>query len=54
MGNENTVVKATLTGEQTKALDELIGFLGSNRQDVVGKIITMWLYNEGHIKPKRK
>jgi hypothetical protein len=43
---KTTVVKGTVTEEQAKALDSLIGTIGSNRQDVVGKIITIWLYNE--------
>ncbi len=41
------VVRGTLTTEQLKALDSLIGSIGSNRQDVVGKILTIWLFNEG-------
>ncbi len=47
---ETTVVKGTITLEQKNALLKLIGLLGSNEQDVVGKIITLWLYNEGFLK----
>ena len=48
--SKTTVVKGTVTVEQANAIDKLIGPLGSNRQDVVGKILTIWLYNEGTIK----
>jgi hypothetical protein len=41
-----TTVKGTVTLEQLKAIDALVGKLGSNRQDVVGKMLTMWLYAE--------
>ena len=57
---KTTIAKGTVTEQQASALDSLIGTIGSNRQDVVGKIITMWLYNDGIIKeiskspPKRK
>ena len=44
------VVKGTVTLNQKEAISELIGILGSNEQDVVGKIITLWLYNEGFLK----
>jgi len=43
-------VRGTITTKQAQALDSFIGTLGSNRQDVIGKIITMWLYNDGIIK----
>jgi hypothetical protein len=43
-------VKATLTQKQVESIDSLIGDLGSNRQDVVGKILTMWLYQENVIQ----
>ena len=47
----NTVtVKGTITTNQKDAISKLIGILGSNEQDVVGKIITLWLYNEGFLK----
>ena len=49
---ETVVVKGTLTISQKEALQKLIGVLGSNEQDVVGKILTLWLYNEGFLKPK--
>ena len=50
MKKESIVVKATITHQQAEIIDKMIGVLGSNRQDVVGKILTIWMYNEGHIK----
>ena len=47
---ETTIVKGTITLKQKKVIEKLIGILGSNEQDVVGKIITIWLYNEGYLK----
>jgi hypothetical protein len=47
---ETTVVRGTITVEQKKVLSNFIGVLGSNEQDVVSKIITLWLYNEGFLK----
>ena len=47
-------VKGTITFEQRDILRRLIGTIGSNEQDVVGKILTLWLYNEGFIKIKRE
>jgi len=47
---ETSVVKGTITKEQKEILQGLIGVLGSNEQDVVGKIIVLWLYNEGFLK----
>lgn len=44
------IVRGTVTKEQKKVLKGLIGALGSNEQDVVGKILTIWLYTEGHLK----
>lgn len=41
---ETDIVKGTLTIEQIKLIESLVGVLGSNRQDVVGKILTNWLY----------
>ena len=46
---ETATVKGTITKVQRD-----IGILGSNEQDVIGKIITLWLYNEGHIKIKKR
>lgn len=43
-------VKGTITKEQEEVVENLVGLLGSNKQDVVGKIITLWLYNEGFLK----
>jgi len=47
---ETAVVKGTITAEQKNVIGELVGVLGSNEQDVVGKILTLWLYNEGFLK----
>ena len=47
---QTTVVKGTITVKQKEVLNSLIGILGSNEQDVVGKILTLWLYNEGFLK----
>ncbi|MGV8151843.1 MAG: hypothetical protein ACP5OG_02085 [Candidatus Nanoarchaeia archaeon] len=47
---ETIVVKGTITKNQKEAIQKLIGVLGSNEQDVVGKIIVLWLYNEGFLK----
>ncbi|NCN87038.1 hypothetical protein GW932_04330 [archaeon] len=49
---ETSTVKGTITSEQRKILQNFIGIIGSNEQDVVGKIITLWLYNEGYLKKK--
>ena len=47
---ETSTVKGTITSNQRQILQKFIGVLGSNEQDVVGKIITLWLYNEGFLK----
>ncbi len=47
---ETIVVKGTVTLRQKESIQKLIGLIGSNEQDVVGKIITLWLYNEGFLK----
>ena len=47
---ETTIIKGTITKNQREILQNLIGIIGSNEQDVVGKIITLWLYNEGFLK----
>lgn len=46
-------VKGTVTTDQREILQKLVGIIGSNEQDVVGKILTLWLYNEGFLKPKK-
>ena len=46
---ETTIVKGTITKDQRIILQKLIGIIGSNEQDVVGKILTLWLYNEGFL-----
>ena len=50
---ETVIVKGTVTRDQRELLHELVGTIGSNEQDVVGKILTLWLYNEGFLKIKR-
>jgi len=47
--SQTAVVKGTIPINQKNAIEGLIGILGSNEQDVVGKIITLWLYNEGFL-----
>lgn len=47
--NKSVVVKGTITESQKEAIKTLVGVIGSNEQDVVGKIITLWLYNEGFL-----
>jgi hypothetical protein len=47
---ETTTVKGTVTEKQKRVIQGLIGNIGSNEQDVVGKILTIWLYNEGYLK----
>lgn len=50
---ETTIVKGTVTEKQKKVIQGLIGNIGSNEQDVVGKILTIWLYNEGFLKESK-
>jgi len=49
---ETAVVKGTITANQKEAIAGIVGILGSNEQDVVGKILTLWLYNEGFLTTK--
>ena len=51
---ETVTVKGTLTQNQREVVQKLIGILGSNEQDVVGKILTLWLYNEGFLNTKKQ
>ena len=51
---KSAVVKGTVTLNQKKAIQKLVGVIGNNEQDVVGKIITRWLYNEGLLVNKEK
>jgi len=37
-------VKGTITRNQRELIQKLVGVIGSNEQDVVGKILTLWLY----------
>jgi len=48
----SVTIKATITEKQREIIDNLIGYIGSNEQDVIGNIITLWLYNEGFLKIK--
>ncbi|MEK6915376.1 MAG: hypothetical protein AABW89_02450 [Nanoarchaeota archaeon] len=50
--SETTVVRGTITTSQQEIIQGLIGVLGSNEQDVVSKILTLWMYNEGFLKRK--
>jgi hypothetical protein len=52
--SKSATVKGTITINQKEAIKKLIGVIGSNEQDVVGKIITLWLYNEGYLANKNK
>jgi len=50
---ETIIVKGTITKEQREIIQRFIGIIGSNEQDVVGKIITLWLYTEGYLKGRK-
>jgi hypothetical protein len=52
--SKSATVKGTIPLNQKEAIRKLIGIIGSNEQDVVGKIITLWLYNEGYLTNKNK
>ncbi len=52
--SRSATVKGTIPLNQKEAIRKLIGIIGSNEQDVVGKIITLWLYNEGYLTNKNK
>lgn len=47
---QTVTIKGTITKNQRKIIRKLIGTIGSNEQDVIGKILTLWLYNEGFLK----
>ena len=47
-----TTVKGTITLQQKEMIRSLVGVLGSNEQDVVGKILVLWLYSEGFLKTR--
>ncbi len=51
---ETVSIKGTVTKKQKEVIRNLIGVLGSNEQDVIGKIIVLWLYNEGFLKNKKE
>ena len=50
---ETIIVKGTITKNQRQKKKKFIGVIGSNEQDVVGKILTLWLYNEGFLKNQK-
>jgi len=50
---ETVIVKGTITKDQRELIKKLVGVIGSNEQDVIGKILTLWLYNEGFLKIKK-
>jgi hypothetical protein len=52
--HKSATVKGTITLNQKEAIKKLIGVIGNNEQDVVGKIITLWLYNEGYLNKNKK
>ncbi len=52
--HKSSTVKGTIPLNQKEAIRKLIGVIGNNEQDVVGKIITLWLYNEGYLVSKSK
>ena len=52
--NKSATIKGTITVNQKEAIKKLIGVIGNNEQDVVGKIITLWLYNEGYLNKNKK
>ncbi len=47
---KSVVLKCTIAESQEKIIENLVGLIGNNKQDVAGKIITLWLYNEGYLK----
>jgi len=51
---KTVTVKGTITNNQRKIIRKLIGTIGSNEQDVIGKILTLWLYNEGFLTIKKE
>jgi hypothetical protein len=46
---KSATVKGTIPLNQKEIIKKLIGIVGNNEQDVVGKILTLWLYNEGYL-----
>lgn len=39
-------VYVTVTDEQAKEIEKLVGILGSSSPDVISTIVAMWLYKE--------
>lgn len=37
------------TSYQIKIIDSLVGKIGSNRSDIVSKLVIMWLYEKGYL-----
>lgn len=37
------------TPYQIKIIDSLVGKIGSNRSDIVSKLVIMWLYEKGYL-----
>jgi len=50
--NKTIIVKTTLPANQAKIIRRMIGTIGTNQSDVVGKIILMWLTEHGYIGKK--
>ena len=50
---ETIIVKGTITKDQREVIRKFVGTIGSNEQDVIGKILTLWLYNEGYLRGKK-
>ncbi len=50
---KSATVKGTIPLNQKEIIKRLIGIVGNNEQDVVGKIITLWLYNEGYLSQNK-
>jgi hypothetical protein len=50
---KSATVKGTIPLNQKEIIKKLIGIVGNNEQDVVGKILTLWLYNEGYLNQNR-
>lgn len=46
---KSATVKGTIPLNQKEIIKKLVGIVGNNEQDVVGKILTLWLYNEGYL-----
>ena len=47
-------IHVTLTKEQLKIVEELIGTHGKNKTDVVNNIVFSWLEEKGYLAKKRR